>query len=306
MKRGVQSAPLRCSLDGMRRRPVLVACLLVACCVITDAAQRTPPLDVTLLLSRLADAVVAYYGRAQSIMWDEFESQQQLTNWMPNDAPMRTVQSELRLSWEPTENGSQPEANVLRTLVRVNNRAPRDKDKNTCLDPGAVSQDALSMFLPDNQRDFVFVAAGTGKVDGRQAVMLDYRPRTVGKPSIAWKEGKDDCLTWSLAGHVRGRVWIDPDTAEALRLEEHLTGMLDFDVPPHAKRRNESERITIERRDVAIKFRRFAFTDPDESLLLPASQESVSIVRSSTFASSRIIQDFKNYRRFMTGIRIVE
>ena len=290
----------------MRRRQILVACLLVACGVITDAAQRTPPVDVTLLLSRLADAVMAYYSRAQSIMWDEIESQQQLKNGTPSDAPARTVQSELRLSWEPTENGSQPEANVLRTLVRVNNRPPREKDKGTCLDPGAVSQDALSMFLPDNQRDYLFVAAGNGKVDGRQAVMLDYRPRTMGKPSIAWKDGKDDCISWSFAGRIRGRVWIDPDTAEALRLEEHLIGMLDFDVPPHAKRLNQFERITIERLDVAIKFRRFAFTDPDEFLLLPASQESVSIIRSSTFASTRITQNFKNYRRFMTGIRIVQ
>ncbi|MEQ1909470.1 MAG: hypothetical protein ABMA15_11640 [Vicinamibacterales bacterium] len=289
----------------MRRRPLLVACLLVGYGVITNA-QRTPPIDVTLLLSRLADAVVAYYSRAQSIMWDEIESQQQLTNGMPNNAPMRTVQSELRLSWEPTENGSQPEANVLRRLVRVNNRPPRDKDKNTCLDPTAESQDVLSMFLPDNQRDYVFVAAGTGKVDGRQAVMLDYRPRTMGKPSIAWKAGKDDCVTWSLAGHTRGRVWIDPETAEALRLEEHLVGLLDFDVPPHAKRLNQFERLTIERFDVAIKFRRFAFTDPDESLLLPASHELISIVRSSTFASVRVRQEFKNYRRFMTGIRIVQ
>ena len=290
----------------MRRRQLLVACLLVGYGVITDAAQRTPPIDVTLLLSRLADAVVAYYSRAQSIMWDEIESQQQLTNGMPSDAPVRTVQSELRLSWEPTENGSQPEANVLRTLVRVNNRTPREKDKNKCLDPGAVSQDALSMFLPDNQREYVFVAAGNGKVDGRQALMIDYRPRTNGKPSIAWKDGKDDCLTWSLNGHTRGRVWIDPDTAEALRLEEHLVGLVDFDVPHHAKRFNGPERITIERYDLAIKFRRFAFNDPDESLLLPTSQESVSIVRSSTFASSRITQNFKNYRRFMTGIRIVQ
>jgi hypothetical protein len=240
-------------------------------------------------------------------MCDEIVSEQQLPHGLASELPpLRKVQYELRLSWEPAETGSQPEANVLRTLVRVNNRPPREKDKDGCMDPGAVSQDALSIFLPDNQRDYVFTAAGNGKVDGRQALMIDYRPRTMGKPSVAWKDGKDDCISWSLNGHTRGRVWIDPQTAEALRLEEHLVGMLDFDVPRHPKRFDQPERITIERLDVAIKFRRFVFSDPDESLLLPASQESISIVRSSSFASNRVTQDFKNYRRFMTGIRIVQ
>jgi hypothetical protein len=136
--------------------------------------------------------------------------------------------------------------------------------------------------------------------------MIDYRPRTSGKPSISWKDGKDDCLSWDIAGRYRGRVWVDPDTADVLRLEYHLQGLLDFDVPRHPKRYDQSERITVERLDTTIKFRRVAFSNPDESLVLPASQESITVVRSSSFASNRITQDFKNYRRFMTDIRIVQ
>lgn len=291
----------------MRRLALLAAALMVGFGVAGTDAQRTLPIDVTLLLSRLADTVVAYYGRAQSIMCDEIVSEQHLSqNMSPDMSPMRKVQYELRLSWEPMADAQKPEASVLRTLVRVNNRPPREKDKEACMDPGAVSQDALSMFLPDNQREYVFTSAGTARVDGRQTLMVDFKPRTMGKPSVAWKNGKDDCISFDLNGHTRGRVWIDPSTAEVLRLEEHLAGLIDLTVPRHPKRFNEPERITIERLDAIIKFRRVAFSDPDETLLLPASQEAVTIVRSSMFSSNRVTQDFKNYRRFMTDIRIVQ
>jgi len=286
---------------------MLVVSLALGCSVVTGAAQRSVPTDVTLLLSRLGDAVLTYYGRAQSIMWDETLTQQAISHDMRSDStPARRLLYELRLSFEPTEDGTKPEANVLRTLVRVNNRAPRDKDKPACLDPRAETQDTLSMFLPENQREYVFSAAGTSKIDGRQALQIDFRPRIAGKPAIAWKDGKDDCLSWDIAGRYRGRVWVDPETADVLRLENHLAGLLDFDVPHHPKRYEQFERITVERLDTTIKFRRVAFTNPDESLVLPASQESITVVRSSTFASNRITQDFKNYRRFMTDIRIVQ
>ena len=286
---------------------MLAACLALGSAIVSGAAQRTAPTDVSLLLSRLGDAVLAYYGRAQSIMWDESLTQQAISRDMRSDAtPARRLLYELRLSFEPTTDGTKPEANVLRTLVRVNNRAPREKDKPACLDPRAETQDSLSMFLPENQREFVFSPAGNGKVDGRQALMIDYRPRDAGKPGISWKDGKDDCLSWDIAGRYKGRVWVDPETADVLRLEYHLAGMIDFDIPKHPKRYEQMERITVERLDTTIKFRRVAFSNPDESLVLPASQESVTVVRSSSFASNRITQDFKNYRRFMTDIRIVQ
>ena len=288
----------------MRRFALLVTCLLVGFDVATGAAQRPAPVDVSLLLSRLADAVVAYYGRAQSILCDEAVSLQPVGSDLMSDlTPARRLLYELRVSWEPPVDGGQPEANVLRTLMRVNNRPPRDKDKDACMDPRAVSSDALAMFLPESQHDYVFTSAGSGKANGRPALMIDYRSREVGAITAT---RKDECFSISLPGRTRGRVWIDPVTADVLRLDERLSGIVDVTVPPDPKRHEQPEHMVIERLDSTITYRRVSFADPDESLVLPATKESVTVIRNAGTPRLRTSQTFRNYRRFMTGSRIVE
>ena len=48
-----------------------------------------------------------------------------------------------------------------------------------------------------------------------------------------------------------------------------------------------------------------AFTDPDETLMLPSRIESVVIVRNSGSPRLRITQSFSDYRRFVTESRLV-
>ena len=63
--------------------------------------------------------------------------------------------------------------------------------------------------------------------------------------------------------------------------------------------------MTIERADSSIRYRRVPFTDPDETLMLPSSIDTTTIVRNSGSPRVRISQTFGNYRRFVTGSRIV-
>jgi len=286
------------------RRLVLRA-LLVAAWSLTGAAQKAPPIDVAGVLSRLADSVTAYYARAQSIICDESVSMQSLSNDLMSDmSPMRRLLYELRVSWEPTSNGAVPEASAVRTLVRVNNRAPREKDQDACMDPKSISPEPLAMFLPDNQSEYIFTGAGSGKLNGRAALLIDYRSRIEGKVSST---RKDDCFSIQLPGHTRGRVWVDSETADVLRLDENLTGMVDVTVPPDPKRRGvPSERVTVERLDSSIVYDRVAFTDPDETVMLPVSKEVLTVIRNAGTPRLRTSVSFRNYRRFMTGGRIVQ
>jgi hypothetical protein len=48
------------------------------------------------------------------------------------------------------------------------------------------------------------------------------------------------------------------------------------------------------------------FRDPDETLMVPASIESLTIVRNAGVPRLRTTQTFSNYRRFVTGGRIVK
>jgi hypothetical protein len=48
------------------------------------------------------------------------------------------------------------------------------------------------------------------------------------------------------------------------------------------------------------------FTNPDETLVLPASIDTITIIRNSGSPRLQISQTFGNYRRFVTGSRIVQ
>lgn len=285
-------------------RRVAVSLALLATCSAVGSAE-TAPTDVAGVLSRLAESVMAYYARAQSIICDESVTLQSLGSDLISDlSPTRRLLYELRVSWEPSADGSVPEANVIRTLVRVNNRAPREKDKDACMDPRSISPEPLAMFLPHNQTDYIFSTAGYGKVNGRQALMIDYRSRTAGKVSST---RKDDCFSIELPGRTRGRVWIDEETADILRLDENLTGMVDVTVPPDPRRRGTfPERVTVERLDSSIVYKRVSFSDPDEEVMLPVSKDLVTVVRNSGTPRLRTTTTFRNYRRFITGGRIVQ
>lgn len=284
-------------------RRALLALLLSPVAALGAAGERAP-VDVPAVLWRLGEIVSAYYARAQSIICDETVRLQPLRyDLMSSDQPARRLLFELRVAWEPADDGGVPEAQVLRTLISVNNRRPRENDRDGCMDPRAVSPEPLAVFLPSNQGDYIFTAAGYGKVNGRQAAVLEYRSRSRGAITAT---RKDDCFSIELPGRTRGKVWVDEETHDVLRLDERLTGIFDVTVPPDPKRRDGPSLMIVERLDTSIVYRRVAFTDPDETVILPASQETVTVVRNSGTPRLRTSQTFRNYRRFITGGRVVQ
>jgi hypothetical protein len=81
--------------------------------------------------------------------------------------------------------------------------------------------------------------------------------------------------------------------------------MFDVDVPPE-RRRAPTSFMTIERSESSIRYKRVAFRDPEEALMLPASIETLTVIRNSGDPRVRKTQVFSNYRRFVTGGRIVQ
>ena len=63
--------------------------------------------------------------------------------------------------------------------------------------------------------------------------------------------------------------------------------------------------MTLERADMSIRYRPVTFSDPDETLMLPAEISPSSMWRNGGSPGSRITQSFSNYRRFVTGGRII-
>jgi hypothetical protein len=215
----------------------------------------------------------------------------------------RRLTYELRVEWNPDAPDDESPAKVTRHLVSINGRPPKEGQEPECLDPKGTSPEPLAFLLPDRREKFLFKSAGLGRVDGRTAVMIDYRSVKPEAPKAEWTK---DCGSIELPGRARGRIWADPETAEILRLDEGIIGIVDISLPREQQRHGAATYWTIERADSSIRYRRVQFTDPDETLMLPSSIDTITIVRNSGSPRTRISQTFTNYRRFVTGSRIVQ
>ena len=111
----------------MAIRPSSTALILPALVLLAGsvtARQPGPLPDLGDVLTKVGERVEQYFARAQSIVCVE------IVGLMPVNAVGlgrgRTVESELRLSWEPTDENPIPiEARTLRQVMKVNGHAPR-------------------------------------------------------------------------------------------------------------------------------------------------------------------------------------
>ena len=289
------------------RRALLLGLTLAFSPFVIVGAQKAAPIDLAALLTRVGTAVERYYARAQSIICVETVRIQSLGfDLIPDTSAARQLTYELRVAWSDAENGETPEALVQRELLKINSRAPRPKDKPECLDPSAVSPDTLEMLLPSKQADYIFTAAGSTKFKGREALLIDYKSKQNGPVSATAHEDREDCWRIDMPGHTKGRVWIDAQNDDVLRLDEHLNGFVDITLPADRKRTRGPQPIVFERLDTSVVFGPITFSDPDEILTLPISVDSLTVVRNAGTPRVRKTQRFSNYRRFITGARIVE
>lgn len=270
------------------------------------AGQSVTSPDLADVLQRVGERVEQYFARAQSIVCLE------IVGLMPMESGLsargRTVESELRLSWEPSDENPVPiEARTLRQVLKVNGHAPRKNDHDNCTAPEQQTSEVqpLSLLLPQQRHEYSFKLAGAGRVDNRAAILVDYR--MVNKPSVKVElvNGNENCVSFALDGGMRGRVWIDAGTFDVLRMDQALIGLVDIPLPRKIAFRDRSSNWTMERWDTSIRFKPVTFQDPQETLVLPASATSFRITRGSGSPRLRTSTQYSSYRRFITGARIV-
>jgi hypothetical protein len=295
----------------MGRSIARIALVLLAALTFTLAtpagAQSAPTVDE--LLSRVGERIAEFYKRAQRVICLETSRVQPIDLSYSPQGFARLVESELRV--EPGGGEVAGEARVVREVRKVNGRAPRYGDKKNrdgCTDPNPLSTEPLAFLLPAHRSEYQFKAAGLAKDRNRAAFRIDFASvnRNSKLELIEDKLGHDDCFDWS--GHIAesGRIWVDAETYDVLRVERSVGGPTDVRVPLRIQRRhNLDNRVVIMREDTTIRYRTVAFSDPDETLLLPESIESLSVL-SGGLQSTRRSQIYSGYRRFVTDSRVVE
>lgn len=289
------------------RQVALAICLVAAAQLHADAVDQAA--DLSTVLHRAGERVERFFARAQSIVCLEIVRLHSLTSSWSTEGLGRTVESELRLSWEPDADGiASTEAETLRRLLKVNGRDPRKNDWNNCTAPEQQSRETqpLSLLLAGQRSEHSFALAGETRLDGRAAIMIDYQLLKEVSVESSMVEGRDDCISFEVEGGLRGRLWIDADTYDVLRLDQRLSGMVEIPLPREATRRASLPRSwTMERWDTSIRFKAVTFENPDETVVLPASLSSLRVTRGSGTPRLRTITEYKNYQRFLTAGRVV-
>jgi hypothetical protein len=300
-----------------RLRPdarVFVGVSLVGALILATPARpstqvtATPPSD---LLDRVSRYVQEYYARAQSLMVEETVMVQPVKSDLAPDGFARWLVYDLRFEWTPGEADEKPRVQVVRELVRANQRPAKPKDEPKCLDPAPVTPEPLEFLLPGHHDDYTLTVGARTTLDGRQAVLIDYVPRSSGQPTATLDPkgtGDKECLSMDVPRRFRGRIWVDPDSAAVRRIDESLLGPTDIRLPREALRRSGfggGLYVTLSRSNSSVRYSPVTFTDPEETLMLPTSIENVWITIAGGVRGVRMTQEYRNYRRFLTESRIV-
>ena len=232
------------------------------------------------------------------------------SNWAPAGFA-RTVESEVRVEFDAADGTLLPGVKVVRDIRRVNGKPPRERDARAragCTDPNPLSPEPLAFLLPEHRDHYRFTSVRAGKDNGRAALIIDFvsANRESKLTLVEDERGHEDCFDWSGPLATRGRLWVDPDTHDVLRVDRGVDGVVDVLVPEKLQRRHGfGPSIVLERDDLTMRYTAVTFSEPAEIIRLPQSTESVTVLRSG-LQSMRRTDTFSQYRRFLGTGRIVK
>ena len=286
-------------------RAAALGLVAVATTLHLSAAPSVPDLEETL--ARIGQRIEEFYRRVQSVMCAEKVTAQPIRADLSFDGFPRVLEYDLHVEAASDGDGDSIEANFVRELRRVNGRAPREKpnDRDTCLDPNPLSPEPLAFLLAKNRHEYRFTWGGYGKGKEQNLLFIDYQPVEKEKPAfIEDKKGREGCFSINLPVE-RKRLWVDARSYEVVRIEEHLATRVEIRVPfKQQQKLLLPDVIVVDRFDLITRYKTVAFQNPDELLLLPSSIEQLAVLHGAQ--SNRKTQEFSNYRRFLTGGRIIK
>lgn len=286
-----------------------IAAVMLASTAARPAAMAQDSSEIDRLVARVGQRVAEFYRRAQTVMCIERSTVQPVSRDWSADGMARTVESDLRVEMTPGDTDRPVEPTVIRVVRSVNGRPPNPKDAKSrfgCTDPNPLSPEPLAFLLPARRDEYRFTAVREGKDRDRAARVLAFQ--TANRKSrlelIEDEHGHDDCFDWNGTASRSGRIWLDAETDDVLKVESWLDGPIDIRVPNTLQRRyGMSSWITLERDDLTLRYKNVRFAEPDETLLLPDSIDALTILRTD-LQSIRRRDVLSDYRRFLTSTRI--
>jgi hypothetical protein len=287
-------------------------------CVMAQAQSRVKEIELATLLDRVGERVNTYYVDLQKFTWTDTVRQLSLgEDQTPQGNPRDLVYDMIiRLDPVPPRADTPPPlppffTTDLSELISVDGKTFLKGDSPVRSDPKAGDIGLLWILLwaprrPEHNYEFSF--AGRADLDGRKTLMVDiaYSPRvySVGPfdvpktgssnriPSVVWQ---GDSFTVLI--QTTGRIWIDPDTYDVLRLETR-TKPFEFEKPDGRGKLKFEFGMTA-------RFRSMTVENPKQTLMVPESIETVQTVKGMQPPIVRTTHTFGNFKRFAADVKII-
>ncbi len=256
------------------------------------------------LLDRIGERVRKFQEDLFSVKWTAVHRGQQLKiDLTPKANPWKTV-SEWIVVRRPVPDNPQKTVAVAVIEVKSVDGKPPKKKSNSATYHHLL--DLLDFLSPEKQSQWAFSWEGETDLQGLKTVMITAAPAVVTKPT-----GKVKGRFFYVQGlQQKARIWIDAQTFDVVQVEWRLLDTFGFKTGfglnwygPFFVARPGRE-IEYEKMDRTIRFARIAFKDPDQTLLLPVSEEVLQMIRGARNPVYRGTLSYTDYKRFVTDIKV--
>ena len=281
----------------MRRAcALLVACGLVVAWLPLRARSDDAAGAVAALVERMTERVQSYYDRLTTVAFTESVVQEDLRPNLTVWGKPHTFEYEVIVTREPPKKGQRlPQIRAERTLRSEDGKPVGRHHEQQCLDPEESYLDPLMFLLPPTRDLYGFTRRAAA--DG--PVVLDFAETKMERTQVTWKDSH--CFS-SDGGRSVGAIWLDPETADVVRLEKKL--VQPYPILQTSGGSMFSGIVVIEQSELSIRLRQVIFDDPEETLTLPESIVTVTAVRNALPRRRRTTQTFTNFHRFMTSGKV--
>ncbi|HEV2862015.1 MAG TPA: hypothetical protein VGX48_13485 [Pyrinomonadaceae bacterium] len=289
-------------------RLTAIALLVVLCACGAARGQESAPTTgggderLALILKRAGESVERYHGGMFSVRFTETLWQEELKEDLKTPKKSRQFVYDSRIMREElSEVEGDYVAVTTRRLVSLDGKPSKKTAESK-----VTSVYSLDIMLPRYQKLYDISLEGEETLAGRRAFRLALLRPGEGEPRVEWEGTR-----FRVVAPTVTRVWVDAENYDVMQIESDLVAPFEFESRGVFRAGplgsfGPTRRLRYAREYSLVRFRRVRFKDPEQTLLLPESAEWLKVIEGASHPRTRQRIAFSDYRRFVSGVKIVE
>jgi hypothetical protein len=292
-----------------------ISTIVISAMVLGQSRAKEP--DINTVLQRVGERVKTHYLDLQRLAWIDTVRQQSLKEDRTPQGNARSLVYEMTIRLDqaiPRPNIPPPLppffTKELGELISIDGASIQKGDRPELTDskPGDIGLLWILLWAPKREdHNYRFTYAGQADLEGRKTLLVDiaYPPKgfpvgpmetmmvgdTNRVPHVVWQG--DSFTAWV---QQTGRIWIDPDTYDVLRLEAR-TKPFEFESP--------KERVKLKFEfELTARFKSMTFDNPKQTFRVPESIETVRTIKGRQPPVLRTLHTFSDYKRFSADVKV--